>query len=53
MIYKYAGIDICGHSNFDIRKIYEKGDQEKSVWKKWLRKKHTALTFHLIVTIAA
>ena len=53
MIYKDAGINICGHSNFDICKTYEKEDQEKSVWKKLLRKKHTALTFHLIVTIVA
>ena len=53
MIYKYAGINFCGHSNFDICKTNEKEDQEKSVWKKWLRKKHIALTFHLIVTIAA
>ena len=28
-IYKDAGINICGHSNFDICKIFEKGDQEK------------------------
>ena len=53
MIYKDAGINICGHSNFDICKIFEKGDREKSVWKKRLRKKHTALGFHLIVIIAA
>ena len=52
-IYKDAGINICGHSNFDICKIFEKGDQEKTVWKKRLRRKNTALIFHLIVTIAA
>ena len=53
IIYKDAGINICGHSNFDICKIFEKGDQEKTVWKKRLRRKNTALIFHLIVTIAA
>ena len=42
-IYKDAGINICGHSIFDICKIFEKGDQEKNI----------ALTFHLVVTIAA
>ena len=52
-IYKDAGINICGHSNFDICKIFEKGDQEKTVWKKRLRRKNTALIFHLIVTITA
>ena len=26
-IYKDAGIKICGHSNFDICKVFEKRDQ--------------------------
>ena len=47
-IYKDAGINICGHSNFDICKIFE-----KTVWKKQLQRKNTALILHLIVTIAA
>ena len=38
----------CGHSNFDICKIFDKGDQEKTA-----RRKNTALIFHLIVAIAA
>ena len=38
-IYKDAGISICGPSNFDICKIFEKGDQQKTVWKKRLRRK--------------
>ena len=52
-IYKDAAINICGHFNFDICKIFEKGDQEKAAWKKRLRRKNTALIFHLAVTIAA
>ena len=52
-IYKDAGINICGYSNFDICKIFEKGDHEKTVWKKRLRRKNTALTFHLIAITAA
>ena len=44
---------ICVHSNFDRCKILEKGDQEKTVWKKRLQRKNTALILHLIVTIAA
>ena len=43
-IYKDAAINICSHSDFDICKIFEKGEQEKTVWKKF---------FHLLVTIAA
>ena len=53
IIWKDAGISSCGHSNFDICEIFEKGDQEKTVWKKRLRRKNTALIFHLIVTIPA
>ena len=34
-IYKDAGINICGHSYFDLCKIFEKGDHfEKTVTKK-------------------
>ena len=36
---------------FYICKIFEKEDQKKTVWKKWLRRKNTALIFHWIVTI--
>ena len=44
-IYKDAEINICGHSNCDIWKIFESGDQFES--------KVTALIFHLIVTLVA
>ena len=53
VIYKDAGINICGHSDTDICKIFEKEDQAKPVWKKRLWRKNTALIFHLIATIAA
>ena len=53
IIYKDGGINICGNSNFHICKTFEKGDQEKTVWKKRFRRKNTALIFHLIVTITA
>ena len=33
MIYKDAGINICGHSTFDICKIFEKGDRKKTFGK--------------------
>ena len=34
-IYKDAGINICGHSSFNVCKVFEKGDQfEKTVTKK-------------------
>ena len=37
-IYKDAGINICGHSNFDICKIFEKEDRfEKTATKKKCR----------------
>ena len=39
IIYKDAGINICGHSSFDICKILEKGDQKKTVLEKTVTKK--------------
>ena len=45
--YKDAGTNICGHSNGDICKIYESGDQFEST----VNKKNTALIFHFIVTV--
>ena len=38
ILYKDAGTNICGHSNCDIRKIFESGDQfESKVTKKKYR----------------
>ena len=44
-MYKDAGINICGHSNFDIYKIFEKGDQEKTVSGKTVTKKKYRFNF--------
>ena len=48
-IYKDAGINICGHSNFDICKTFEKGDQ----FEKAVAKKNTTFVFNLIVIVVA
>ena len=48
-IYRDAGSNICGHSNFDACKVFEKGDQ----FEKMVTKKNTALIFHFIVTVVA
>ena len=46
-IYKDAGTNIFGHSNCDIRKIFESGDQFESK----VTKKNTALIFYLTVAV--
>ena len=43
----YIVANICGHSNFDICKIFESGISLKV----WLPRKNIALIFHLSVTV--